>query len=128
MREIPFSFIQYPLWEYFKVRFLLATRLLTCLSCDGSIKATWTSVQGSRVEPWQGAVCGALAGGIAAATTTPLDVAKTRVMLAKVGLPSSGGGPCSGFLPSSTQAGDSEVQTSTVQLLANIWRREGLAG
>ncbi len=38
------------------------------------------------LSPLQGAVCGAIAGGIAAAATTPLDVAKTRVMLAKVGV------------------------------------------
>ena len=49
------------------------------------LQASWASMQGSPVQPWQGAVCGAFAGGIAAATTTPLDVAKTRVMLAKVG-------------------------------------------
>jgi len=61
-REIPFSTIQFPLWEYFKRS--LAAR------------------QGSDVRPWQGALCGSLAGGIAACITTPFDVAKTRIMLA----------------------------------------------
>lgn len=63
MREIPFSLVQFPIWEY--------------------LKRSWSEHQGSPVQPWQSSVCGALAGGIAAATTTPLDVAKTRIMLAK---------------------------------------------
>ncbi|CAF1579771.1 unnamed protein product [Rotaria magnacalcarata] len=61
-REIPFSMIQYPLWEFFKEY--------------QSIK------QAYPVSPWQGALCGSIAGGIAASITTPLDVAKTRIMLA----------------------------------------------
>lgn len=48
------------------------------------IQSTWSRLQGFPLEPWQGAVCGAMAGGTAAAITTPLDVAKTRIMLAKV--------------------------------------------
>lgn len=64
-REIPFSIIQFPLWEYFK--------------------SSWSSKQGRWVDPWQSTICGAVAGGIAAAATTPLDVAKTRIMLASPG-------------------------------------------
>ena len=37
--------------------------------------------------PWQASLCGAVAGGFSAAVTTPLDVAKTRIMLAKVVTP-----------------------------------------
>ncbi|XP_065829014.1 mitochondrial S-adenosylmethionine carrier protein-like [Oscarella lobularis] len=61
-REIPFSFIQYPVWEF--------------------LKAMWSQHQGKDVEPLQGAVCGSIAGGFSAAVTTPLDFAKTRIMLA----------------------------------------------
>ncbi|CAF1364549.1 unnamed protein product, partial [Didymodactylos carnosus] len=61
-REIPFSMLQFPLWEYFK--------------------RVWRKRQVKELEPWKGAVCGSLAGGISACITTPLDVAKTRIMLA----------------------------------------------
>jgi len=44
----------------------------------------WSEVQQCPVQPWQSAVCGAFAGGFSAAVTTPLDVAKTRIMLAPV--------------------------------------------
>jgi solute carrier family 25 (mitochondrial S-adenosylmethionine transporter), member 26 len=62
MREIPFSFIQFPLWEYFK--------------------ANWEASTHTPLTPISVSLCGAVAGGIAAAITTPLDVAKTRIMLA----------------------------------------------
>lgn len=63
MREIPFSLIQFPLWEFFK--------------------STVRKSNGNRpVEPWQATLCGAVSGAIAAFLTTPLDVAKTRVILA----------------------------------------------
>ncbi|KAH9091683.1 hypothetical protein Ae201684P_011227 [Aphanomyces euteiches] len=62
-REIPFSFIQFPLWE--------------------GLKASWGKYQGEPVSPVQGAICGSISGGIAAFITTPLDVVKTRLMLGK---------------------------------------------
>ncbi|ANZ74787.1 BA75_00025T0 [Komagataella pastoris] len=62
VREIPFTTIQYPLYEYMKLR--------------------WAAHQGiEKVSPLQGALCGSVAGGFAAAVTTPLDVLKTRIML-----------------------------------------------
>ncbi|KAK9474200.1 mitochondrial carrier [Dipodascopsis tothii] len=62
MREIPFTVIQFPLYEWLKRK--AAARA-------GREKANAA----------EGAVCGSIAGGIAAATTTPLDVLKTRIMV-----------------------------------------------
>ncbi|XP_011503169.1 PREDICTED: S-adenosylmethionine mitochondrial carrier protein homolog isoform X2 [Ceratosolen solmsi marchali] len=61
LRDMPFSLIQFPLWEYFK--------------------QIWTKYVHRNVYPIEGAICGAFAGSIAAAITTPLDVVKTRIML-----------------------------------------------
>eukprot|EP00093_Oithona_nana_P009966 09966.XXX_110365_111186_1 [CDS] Oithona nana genome sequencing. len=63
IREVPFSMIQFPLWEW--------------------LKSKWARhLKEDRVTPLQSSVCGAISGGISAAITTPLDVAKTRIMLA----------------------------------------------
>ncbi|GMM33727.1 Pet8 protein [Saccharomycopsis crataegensis] len=61
-REIPFTVIQFPLYEYMKLR--------------------WArSENKQRLSSWQSSICGSIAGGFAAAVTTPLDVIKTRIML-----------------------------------------------
>ncbi|PUU73663.1 mitochondrial carrier domain-containing protein [Tuber borchii] len=63
MREIPFTTIQFPLWEAIK---------------------RWRSVRkGGKVNAGESALFGSLSGCVAAAATTPLDVLKTRLMLGK---------------------------------------------
>merc|ERR1711907_88242 len=61
MREIPFSFIQFPIFE--------------------GLKKIRRQQKGADVNGFEGGLCGSFAGAIAAAITTPLDVAKTRIML-----------------------------------------------
>ena len=46
MREIPFSILQFPIWERLKI--------------------IWQNKQNKAVEAWQSAVCGSVAGGISA--------------------------------------------------------------
>lgn len=57
MRDIPFSAIQYPLWQFLK----------TLTKSDPFVDAAWGSV----------------AGAVSSAITTPLDVVKTRIQLAE---------------------------------------------
>lgn len=63
LRDAPYSVIQFPLWEYFKMYFRKIRN-------------------GAEPTPAEGALCGAIAGAVAGAATTPLDVVKTRIMLA----------------------------------------------
>ena len=71
LREVPFSVIQFPLWEFFKAAAAATT--------------TPPGGEATEVSPAVSALCGSAAGAVAAAATTPLDVAKTRIMLAEGG-------------------------------------------
>ena len=64
IREVPFTVIQFPLWE--------------------SLKRWRQSQTGkNQVSGLEGGLLGSVAGAVAAGVTTPLDVLKTRMMLAK---------------------------------------------
>ncbi len=89
LREVPFSLIQLPLWEL--------------------LKSSWATKTGQDVSPLQSAVCGSAAGFVSAAATTPLDVAKTRIMLSEAG----------------SEMAD---RASTTHALSTVWRENGVRG
>ncbi|AEO71297.1 uncharacterized protein THITE_2060163 [Thermothielavioides terrestris NRRL 8126] len=68
MREVPFTVLQFPLWEALKA-WGRERRARTGRGMFGDVGAAESALYGS------------ISGGVAAAVTTPLDVLKTRVML-----------------------------------------------
>lgn len=60
LRELPFDALQFPLYEF--------------------LKSALASRQKRSLHTWESSICGSIAGGVAAAVTTPLDVVKTRLM------------------------------------------------
>ena len=89
-REIPFTILQFGMWEYFKSMY--AARKLKRRSqgheqlyrsnkgdkLDESERSKLPTTKTTAIES---AIFGSLAGGIAAAITTPLDVLKTHIMV-----------------------------------------------
>ena len=64
MREVPFTVIQFPIWEALK-------------------EARRRKTGREKVSAWESGLFGSLAGAVAAGATTPLDVLKTRMMLSR---------------------------------------------
>ncbi|XP_043266076.1 S-adenosylmethionine mitochondrial carrier protein-like isoform X1 [Colletes gigas] len=88
LRDLPFGLVQMPLWEYFKL--------------------CWKRHVERECTPIEGAISGSLSVAISAAMTTPLDVAKTRIML------------------SNTSADKEEVKISI--MLKEVYRECGVRG
>ena len=64
MREVPFTILQFPIWEGLK-------------------EYRRRNIGASSISAVESGLFGSVAGAIAACVTTPLDVLKTRIMLAK---------------------------------------------
>lgn len=102
VREIPFTCIQFPLYEYLKLRY--------------------AQYQRRPIKSWEAAICGSVAGGTAAALTTPLDVVKTRVMLSTKGgiMPGNGGGGVAATATATVE------YSGIVSTLTRVAREEGM--
>jgi solute carrier family 25 S-adenosylmethionine transporter 26 len=74
-REIPFTVLQFTMWESMKATY--AQRYLQ--------RTEGTATKEAQIPASTSAMFGSVAGAIAAGLTTPLDVIKTRVMLARRG-------------------------------------------
>lgn len=82
VREVPFTVIQFPLWEMMKARARRRRDHETPLATEGG------KDKERDIGALESAFYGSIAGAIAAGLTTPLDVLKTRVMLASSAKPS----------------------------------------
>lgn len=99
-REIPFSMIQFPLYEFFKRKVFdfrfnhvynsklsqfntqsTPSNQHSTLNKDIKDELFKQSVKEAQVSPLYSSLIGSFCGFIAAALTTPLDVARTRIML-----------------------------------------------
>jgi hypothetical protein len=97
MREIPFTIVQFSLWEYFKASYSSRQHRLQGRQ-PGSVTAA------------ESALFGSMAGAIAAGLTTPLDVLKTRIMLAR------------------KDSSTSTKRAGALRVLKQIWMQEGVSG
>lgn len=94
-RGLPFCLIQYPIWELLKrgMEHYNRRQTLGASSFDLSVgeECFPSSTESTSLSKKQFAVCGAIAGAIGGSSTTPMDVAKTRIMLAEKGTPLASG-------------------------------------
>ena len=78
-RDLPCALIQFPIWEALKKFFARRNQRHLKESQVDYHENT------ANLTGFQFTLCGCLSGAIAGSVTTPLDVAKTRIMLADVG-------------------------------------------
>lgn len=110
LREIPFTMIQFPLWEWSKATYgRVKLQLKTAVTTDSP----------QAITPLESAICGSISGGTAALVTTPLDVLKTRMMLSRKHLDTA---PSQGAPGSHHQSREAQMVR---QILRELVAKEG---
>jgi solute carrier family 25 (mitochondrial S-adenosylmethionine transporter), member 26 len=117
-RNLPFTAMQFPLFEH------LREQILT--KWPGKNRQQHPSEKQRIAERASiTALSAGMAGGIAAAITTPIDVVKTRIMLA-VG--ETERGSAGAIATSSSSKNVENLNTSSFAVGREIYRREGIRG
>ncbi|PWN29631.1 mitochondrial carrier [Jaminaea rosea] len=112
-REIPFTCIQFPLYERLKLVLLERYRI--------------SNPDATSLPPYQAALVGSFSGAIAAGTTTPLDVVKTRLMLAERSR-EQGGQPVKGVVAGGPPRARPGVNQRFLPTLLHVWETDGIKG
>lgn len=118
--QIPFTCIQFPLYERLKLLLLQQRQAST----------SPLAKKPAKLPTYQAALVGSFSGGFAAALTTPLDVVKTRLMLAeRVGatpIPASSSSAAAPLSPATTNSVG--VNQRFLPTLIHVYRSEGVSG
>ena len=119
MREIPFTVIQFPLWEGLKT-YWGAHKQKSSSPITITTTTTTTTHPHAHITPLESALFGSLSGGLAALITTPLDVLKTRIMLSRQHLQNYA-------TTTTTTSTTTATAPSATQILKQLIREEGPA-
>ncbi|GAC74322.1 mitochondrial carrier protein PET8 [Moesziomyces antarcticus T-34] len=130
-REIPFTCIQFPLYERLKLEMARSRASKDAASGSGVASEERVHALSDQelvrgLPTWQAGLAGSIAGAIAAGLTTPLDVVKTRIMLHTKRSASAHPGGAAAAAASAAESLPRGVNTDIIPTLLHIGRSEGI--